>query len=76
MKIAKDKQYHLVAGFLIALLTGWVNPFAGLTLVVLAGVGKEVYDMYVPNHTVDVWDAIYTVVGGLPPLLVYFVVLN
>jgi hypothetical protein len=37
-----------------------------MLMVVFAGVGKEVYDhMNRDEHTPDVYDAIYIVIGGL-----------
>lgn len=65
MQIPVDKQKHLAVGFMISLLALWFNPFVVFGLVLLAGIGKEVYDSF-GNGTVDVMDAVFTAVGGLP----------
>lgn len=66
--MAADKLGHLVAGFLVALavllLTG--SAAAGLALACVAGIVKELRDAPRPDrHTLDVWDALATVAGGL-----------
>ena len=68
--ITKDKIQHFLAGFIISAIIGLFNSIFGLILAILAGVGKEVYD-YVSNryyqgkHTVDLYDCLATVLGGL-----------
>ena len=62
-KIDKDKLLHFVAGSLIYASTSWFLGYYALVLVVVVAVGKEVYDHYY-NGTVDVWDAVATVLGG------------
>jgi len=59
-----DKQLHLLSGgFLAALLLpfGFEWAWAG---VVIAGVGKEVYDLVSGKGTPDWKDAFATIVGG------------
>jgi len=64
--IAKDKIYHFIAGFLIALvtyaITQDINKALNITIVV--GVLKEVYDRVSGKGTCEVLDAIATIVGG------------
>lgn len=68
MKIPKDKIMHLLAGFLISLTALIIPPYIAISLVFVAGVSKEVYD--IKHGTVDIWDAAYTALGGLPVCLV------
>ena len=63
--IAEDKKKHLIAGALISLSSFWISPILALLLVVSIGVLKEIYDYYF-GGTPDLYDAIYTIVGGLP----------
>lgn len=60
-----DKIYHLVAGFLIALIFGLITPVLGLALAIIAGVGKEIYDKKIKKSVIDPLDVIATVVGGI-----------
>ena len=60
-----DKIYHLVAGFIISLIFGLINPVLGLALAIIAGVGKEIYDKKIKKSVIDPLDAIATVVGGI-----------
>ena len=60
-----DKIYHLVSGFAISLIFGFINPVLGLILAIIAGVGKEVYDKYIKKSAIDPLDVIATVVGGI-----------
>ena len=68
MNIKKDKILHLAAGFIIALLLTWISPLVALLVVVLAGIMKELFDYYF-NGTVDKWDFVATVIGGLPVII-------
>lgn len=61
-----DKLLHFLAGAVIGFsATEMLNWIAGILSVILAAIGKEVYDKYHPNHTVDIYDAIATVLGGI-----------
>ena len=60
-----DKIYHLVVGFAISLIFGFINPVLGLALAIIAGVGKEIYDKKIKNSVIDPLDVIATVVGGV-----------
>ena len=67
--IAKDKQLHLLAGFIIALCFIWFGALVALGAVTAAGIAKEIYD-YFFKGTVDIWDAVATVIGGLPVCII------
>lgn len=60
-----DKLMHMIAGFIIALLTGWLthNVLIGFTSALLAGIAKEVWD-YFGHGTSDFNDIIATAQGG------------
>lgn len=59
----KDKQYHFLAGFSIALALSSYSPVAGLALGMLAGVVKEVYD-FKSYGLFDKVDMLYTWAGA------------
>ena len=58
-----DKKLHLLVGALVALISAPFSlPLAAL-LVIVAGVGKEVYDHFF-GGTVDLMDIVATIAGG------------
>lgn len=66
--IPEDKVLHAYIGMTIycigAILFG---PMAAIMLVVTIAVSKELYDsLHDDKHTVDLFDAIATVVGAIP----------
>jgi hypothetical protein len=81
--IPPDKLGHFTGGvatFVVLHVCDLVIPIGGidpsmsqainLGVVVLSGVGKEVYDfaynkLKAQAHTVDIWDAVATSLGGL-----------
>ena len=63
-KLEKDKLLHFVAGSLVYASTSWFLGYYALALVVVVAIGKEVYDNYY-GGTVDVYDALATIAGGL-----------
>jgi uncharacterized protein involved in cysteine biosynthesis len=69
--IPRDKVYHFVAGLLIALIVGFIfGTTVGFMAAVVAGIGKEVFDHYKNKKepgtaTVDVLDAVVTILGGV-----------
>lgn len=67
-KIPKDKLLHFVAGVLIYSASAWLIGYWAIGLVVIAGVGKEVYDYYY-GGTEDVYDALVTIAGGVVVLV-------
>ena len=62
MKLAKDKLGHMVAGLVIfSVLVVFIKPFVALIATLLAGAGKEVYDLFNKDkHTPDIWDFVAT----------------
>lgn len=68
--IAFDKWLHLIAGIAIAGFLGW-SVVSSLVLVIVAGVGKELYDKFIKKTKFDWIDLAYTVGGGLIGLLKY-----
>jgi len=64
--MAKDKLYHLVAGFIIALIFGLINPLLGLVTATIIGAAKEVvYDRLLKKGCFEILDFIATFIGGL-----------
>lgn len=60
----KDKQYHFLAGALIAILGGVIiDPITGIGLAIAAGIAKECYDDY-DYGKYDIKDMIVTWIGG------------
>jgi predicted regulator of Ras-like GTPase activity (Roadblock/LC7/MglB family) len=65
MQVAKDKQLHLLAGFLVAMAAQglteslWVAFLSSLVV----GAAKEAYDA-LGHGTVDLWDFVATGIGG------------
>lgn len=72
----KDKVYHLLVGFLIALVLGFFNPALGLIAAMVAGVAKEVYDKYIKKSFADPLDTIATTIGGVFGLVVCLLITN
>lgn len=66
MTIPKDKLLHFVAGSIASIVVYVVTLDATIALAfsVLLGIGKEVYDSR-GHGTVDVLDAVATVLGGV-----------
>lgn len=71
----EDKKGHMRAGFLTAffialvlslILNVWLAVFGGIGVAFLVGIAKEVLDYFDrKKHTVDLWDAIATWIGGV-----------
>jgi len=51
-----DKILHLLIGIVL----GFIHLYLGI----FAGIGKEVYDYFVPGHTCDVVDMVVSIVGA------------
>jgi len=65
-KIPCDKLGHIVAGLFIYAVLHFITPIFGLAMVIIAAIGKEIYDAaHKDKHTPDFWDAIATIIGGL-----------
>jgi hypothetical protein len=60
-----DLIYHMIAGFVIAtIITAFFPLWTGITLAVLAGVLKELYDLLIKKSVFDYKDLFATVFGG------------
>lgn len=61
-----DKIYHLVAGFVIALGFGLINPFLGLVAGITAGLAKDIiWDLYLKRGSFEVLDILATIIGAI-----------
>lgn len=64
MNIPTDKLLHFIVGVLIYAVMHFIG--IGMWSVVIAAVGKEIYDYYHRDvHTPDVFDALATICGGV-----------
>lgn len=65
--LAKDKQLHLIVGFICgSLITFFSNIHLAISIGVIVAIGKEVYDHYHPkNHTAEVLDVLTTIIGAI-----------
>jgi hypothetical protein len=64
MTLSIDKQAHFFSGLALCLAVAlFFGAYAGLAVAVLAGIGKEVYDIY-GRGTPDIFDAVATSAGG------------
>ena len=62
----QDKQGHFIIGFALGLFAVILNPFLTLLIIIIGGVGKEVYDYYHPdNHSCELADCLATICGGI-----------
>ena len=67
-KIPKDKLLHFVVGSLVYASTSWLLGYYALIAVLVVAVGKEMYD-FVYGGTVDKWDVVATMAGGITVLI-------
>lgn len=75
--MTKDKLYHLIAGFVIAISIGLFSPILGLVIAVLAGIVKDVvWDLYLKKGTFEVLDIFATVVGATIGTVVAILTIN
>ncbi|MEA5046529.1 MAG: hypothetical protein VB075_18410 [Petrimonas sp.] len=75
--MTKDKLYHLIAGFAIALIFGLFNPIAGLIIAVGAGFTKDVvWDLLLKKGTFEVLDIFATAVGAIMGTVVALLIIN
>ena len=64
--MGKDKLYHVIAGFLIGLVFGLINPIAGIIVAIGVGAAKEViWDMAMKEGTFEMLDFMATAIGGI-----------
>ena len=72
-----DKIYHFIAGFIISLIFGFINPVLGLGMAVLAGLLKDViWDKFLKKGTFEVLDIFFTGVGGIIGMTVAILITN
>ena len=72
-----DKIYHLVAGFIISLIFGLINPVLGLALAIIAGLFKDVvWDKLLKKGIFEVLDIFFTGVGGIIGMVVAILITN
>jgi len=68
--MAKDKQMHAAVGLVLGLLLG-LQVLLALVAVIVVAVGKELFDLLSNKmagkkmHSVELMDAVATIVGGL-----------
>lgn len=60
-----DKKLHFAAGAIICLALGLIfTPTVGFLAAIVAGLGKEVWDI-LGHGTPELMDAVATITGGL-----------
>lgn len=70
-QIPKDKLLHYIAGTFLGLI-GLYNWWLGLVVVIVVGIGKEIYDIKYKG-TPEVDDVYATILGGLFTLIVIMI---
>lgn len=69
MEIKKDKGLHFIVGLTIFLFTWFAfNINIGLIVVILAGLGKELYDTFIKKTGFDYFDFLATIIV---PIIIY-----
>lgn len=70
LKLGVDKLYHFQAGILIYIFSSiFLSAFIAMIPVIAIGAIKELYDLKSNKGTPDIWDFIFTVLGGLTLLI-------
>ena len=66
MNIPTDKSLHFIVGVLIYAVGHFAGHTIGFALVVVAGIGKEIYDYaHRDKHNPEFMDALVTILGGV-----------
>lgn len=60
-----------MAGVVLATLGLLISPISAIIIVLLAAAGKEFYDEISKRGTPDFLDFLWTVIGGVFPILAY-----
>lgn len=69
--IPVDKANHFIYGCLIYFIAQiWLVPVYALSVVILIGVLKELYDKISGKGTPDIMDSIWTILGAIPLFLI------
>jgi hypothetical protein len=75
--LVEDKANHLIYGVFIYILSYiFLYRFYAMIPVIIIGALKEVYDHYSEKNNADIFDFIWTVVGGLLCELIIIISLN
>ena len=73
--IKLDYILHFIVGIILSLLfLFFVHYFWSFLLVSLIAFGKEFYDKYVKKTRFDLWDLTSTLIGGLLPIFLKFLI--
>ena len=75
--LVEDKANHLIYGIAIYMLSYiFLDRFYAMIPVIIIGALKEVFDYYSKKNNADIFDFIWTVVGGLVCELIIIINLN
>lgn len=75
--MGKDKLYHLIAGFAIALLIGLFSPIVGIiTTIAIGGTKEVVWDLLLKKGKFEVLDFFMTVVGAVVGTVIALLIVN
>ena len=75
--LKEDKANHLIYGTIIYILSYvFLDRFYAMIPVIIIGALKEVYDHHSEKNNADVFDFIWTVIGGLICELIIIINLN
>jgi hypothetical protein len=75
--LVEDKANHLIYGIAIYMLSYiFLDRFYAMIPVIIIGALKEVFDHYSEKNNADIFDFIWTVVGGLICELIIIINLN
>ena len=67
----RDKLYHAIAGIVIYIIGALLfEPYIGVLLAFVAGVGKEVYDEFYRKTGGDPWDYFATITPAIIAFLI------
>jgi len=73
----KDKGCHAIVGFLIGAVSAFF--YQGILVIVpmlLAGLGKEMYDEFIKKTSFDFMDFLATTIGGVVGILLVLTMLR
>jgi hypothetical protein len=75
--LVEDKANHLIYGIAIYMLFYiFLDRFYAMIPVIIIGALKEVFDHYSKKNNADIFDFIWTVIGGLVCELIIIINLN